>query len=78
MKIRSSTTRSGGLLAGDMVALALERWLALPSHGELTTAGMRLFTTLVPLVAAWLLAASNLGKFERSRAADWRQLWRVL
>lgn len=78
MKVGSSAAQPGLLLAGDILALALVTLVGFASHGTLTTAGTRLFTTFVPLVAAWLLVAPALGLFERGRAGDWRQLWRVL
>lgn len=78
MKVQSSVTRAGLLLAGDILAFALVTLIGFASHGTLTTAGPRLFSTFLPLVAAWLLAAPALGLFKEPQSGDWRQLWRVL
>jgi hypothetical protein len=78
MKVRSSIIQDGVLIAGDILALALVTVVGFARHGTLTTAGARLFTTFIPLVAAWLVVAPAMGLFVQGRIVDWRQLWRVL
>ena len=78
MKERSVATQTSVLIGGDILVLALVTVVGFASHGTLVSAGTRLFSTFVPLVAAWFLAAPAMGLFERGRAADWRQLWRVV
>ena len=68
--------RFGILLAGDLLALALVTAYGFASHNELTSAGWRMFTTFLPLLAAWLMAAIPLGALDMERTADPRQLWR--
>lgn len=76
MKEGSRLLRQFVLLGGDMVMLALVTVAGFARHGELATGGVRLLTTFIPLVVAWLLSAPFLGAFSLQRAADLRQLWR--
>lgn len=64
------------LVAGDVIALGLVTLFGFASHGTAGTAGMRMLTTFVPLVAGWLLVAPFLGAYDPERAADMRQVWR--
>ncbi len=64
------------LLAGDLITLVLVTLFGFASHNQLGTAGTRMLTTFIPLLAAWLLVAPHLGAFDPDRAADARQLWR--
>jgi hypothetical protein len=64
------------LLGGDIVTLGLVTIVGFATHGTLGTAGLRMFTTFIPAVLAWLLAAPFLGVYDVQRAADYRQLWR--
>src|SRR4030067_3305932 len=65
-----------GVLAGDMLTLALVTLAGFARHDELGTAGFRILTTFIPLVVAWLLVAPHLGAFDLQRLSDPRQLWR--
>lgn len=65
-----------GLLAGDIVIFALVTITGFVQHNELGSAGLRMLTTFLPLVAAWLLFAPFSGVLTSSRAADPSQLWR--
>ncbi len=65
-----------GLLAGDIVIFALVTIGGFAEHNELGSAGLRLLTTFLPLVAAWLLLAPFSGVYTAERVADPRQLWR--
>jgi hypothetical protein len=64
------------LLGGDIVTLGLVTIVGFATHGTLGTAVLRMFTTFIPAVLAWLLAAPFLGVYDVQRAADYRQLWR--
>lgn len=64
------------LLLGDVVSLGLVTLFGFASHRTLDTAGARIFTTLIPLLAAWLLSAPFLGAYRLEWAAQARQLWR--
>ncbi len=66
----------GILLAGDVLTLALTTVVGFASHGTAGSAGARMLTTFVPLVAAWFLVAPHLQVFDLQRAVDPRQLWR--
>ncbi|MEW5869276.1 MAG: DUF3054 domain-containing protein [Chloroflexota bacterium] len=64
------------LLAGDVLTLALVTVAGFATHGTAGTAGLRMLTTFVPLVIAWLLVAPHLGVFDPANLAAPRQLWR--
>lgn len=64
------------LVSGDIVTLGLVTVFGFASHGEANTAGVRMLTTFLPLVAAWLLVAPHLKVFEMQRVGDLRELWR--
>jgi hypothetical protein len=64
------------LVAGDLLVLALVTVFGFAMHGTVSTAGMRMLTTFIPLAIAWFLAAPHLGVFDFGRVADLRQLWR--
>lgn len=64
------------LIAGDFAALALITAIGFASHGTLDTAGPRMLSTMIPLIAAWAATAPFLGAYELERAVDKRQLWR--
>jgi len=64
------------LVAGDVITLGLVTIFGFASHGEAETAGVRMLTTFLPLVAAWFLVAPHLRAFDMQRADDFRQLWR--
>jgi hypothetical protein len=64
------------LLAGDILVLALVTAYGFSTHQELASAGLRLLTTFLPLVVAWLLVAPHLQVYSAARMVDPRQLWR--
>jgi len=76
MNERSRLVQQIILLAGDIIVLALVTLFGFARHGELASGGVRLMTTFIPLVVAWLLVAPFLGVFDLQLAADLRQLWR--
>ncbi len=66
------------LISGDVITLGLVTVFGFASHAEIDSAGVRMLSTFLPLVAAWLIMASQLGVFESRRVLDARQLWRPL
>ncbi len=65
-----------GVLAGDVITLALVTLAGFARHDELDSANFRMLTTFIPLVLAWLLVAPHLAVFDLQRLSDPRQLWR--
>jgi hypothetical protein len=76
MKLRFFLKQNGGLMIGDMLTLAGVTLVGFATHGELTTAGVRLLTTFFPLALAWFLIAPFLGVYDRKRIMVKRELWR--
>jgi hypothetical protein len=66
------------LILGDVVIFGLVTVAGFSRHGELGSAGLRLFATFLPLCIAWALAAPWLGVFNLSQASQALQLWRPL
>lgn len=64
------------LLVGDILALAMVTFFGFTRHGEISSAGLRVLSTLIPLVLSWLMVAPFLGAYDLDKAADIRQLWR--
>lgn len=64
------------LVLGDVISLGLVTLFGFASHGTLDTAGGRMFSTFVPLLAAWFLSAPFLGVYRLDWVAQARQLWR--
>lgn len=64
------------LIAGDIITLAIVTIIGFASHGTAVTAGSRMLTTFIPLVAAWFLIAPFLRVYNLDNALDGRQLWR--
>ncbi len=60
---------SPALLTGDTITLAIVTVAGFATHGEAATAGLRMATTFVPLLVAWLLAAAPLELLSREAAA---------
>ena len=67
------------LLTGDTVTLAVVTIFGFATHGEAATAGLRMATTFLPLLVAWLLAAAPLDLLSpqaaRRRPSLLRLLW---
>jgi hypothetical protein len=76
MNITSPGARIAILVVGDVLTLGLVTLYGFASHGEATSAGTRMLTTFLPLVAAWFLVAPFLGVFEADKASRFSQLWR--
>ena len=66
------------LIAGDIITLAIVTIIGFASHGSADTAGSRMLTTFIPLVAAWLLIAPYLKVYDRKIVLEGSQLWRPL
>jgi hypothetical protein len=64
------------LIAGDVLVLLLVTVFGFATHGELGNAGLRMLTTFVPLVVAWVLVAPHLGAFDLEKSSQPDQLWR--
>ena len=66
------------LTIGDIITLAIVTIIGFASHGSADTAGSRMLTTFIPLVAAWLLIAPYLKVYDRNIVLEGSQLWRPL
>jgi hypothetical protein len=64
------------LMFGDVFVLALVTVTGFARHGEAGSAGLRMLTTFIPLLAGWFLIAPFFGVYDPARAGDLRQLWR--
>lgn len=64
------------LICGDVLVLAAVTVTGFATHGEAGSAGLRMLTTFVPLLAGWFLIAPFFGVYDLARAGDLRQLWR--
>jgi hypothetical protein len=65
-------------LAGDVICLGIVILIGFSSHGTLGTAGLRILSTLVPLVLSWWLISPFFGLYHPQAFGDVRQLWRPL
>lgn len=61
---------------GDLVVIGLITLYGFASHGELQEAGLRLLSTFIPLLLAWLIVGLPAGLFDALRALQASQLWR--
>ncbi|MCU0487401.1 MAG: DUF3054 domain-containing protein [Anaerolineales bacterium] len=64
------------LLIIDSLVLAFVTLAGFATHGEAGSAGLRMLTTFIPLLAGWFLIAPFFGVYDLARAGDLRQLWR--
>jgi len=64
------------LISGDIIVVAIVTAWGFASHNRLGTAGLRLLTTFVPVLIAWMMLAPFLGAYDPRRVADPFQLWR--
>ena len=64
------------LLVGDVLTLGLVTVFGFATHGTFDTAGIRMLSTFIPLVIAWLLVAPHLDTFNLLVIKDYRNLWR--
>jgi hypothetical protein len=76
MRTSKSSSLFIWLIAGDLITLALVTVFGFSTHQELGTAGLRMLTTYLPLLAGWLLVAPFLGLFQLDTIFEARQLWR--
>lgn len=76
MKIRLPPTGMLLLALGDVLVLAVVTLWGFATHDSLQSAGSRLFTTFIPLVAAWFLLAPHLQAYDLQRTKRWQELWR--
>jgi hypothetical protein len=64
------------LIIGDIISLGIVTYIGFASHGTAGTAGSRMLTTFIPLVAAWFLISPHLKVYEPQVGSDWHHLWR--
>lgn len=64
------------LIAGDILVFALVTMFGFASHNELGSAGGRMLTTFIPLLASWFLIAPFVGVYKMEYVLEPRQLWR--
>ena len=76
MQIRAFLRGQAFLILGDVLVLSLVTVTGFASHGTAGTAGIRMLTTWLPLVAAWFLLAPFLGAYDPDRILQPNQLWR--
>lgn len=73
-----SRTRRGLLVVGDLLTLALVTVIGFMSHGTLSSAGSRIWTTILPVSATWLLIAPSLGLFQAEPVHGPGYWWRLV
>ena len=78
VKISRVSRQQTILFVGDMIVFIFGTLVGFASHDSLGTAGWRLFTTLLPVIIAWLLIAPFLGVYNRKIVVSLRQIWRPL
>ncbi len=66
------------LALGDALALAVVTLIGFATHGELSSAGLRLLSTFVPLCIGWALISPWLGLYHTRYTHSVRDLWRPL
>lgn len=64
------------LVTGDVIVLGVVTLFGFASHGELGSAGLRLLTTFIPLLAGWFAAGPVLGAYRPEYALQVSELWR--
>jgi hypothetical protein len=64
------------LAVGDVLVIGLVTFFGFARHGEIQSAGLRPFTTILPFSIAWFLLAIPIGVYGNTGALDYRQLWR--
>lgn len=64
------------IFIGDVTVFAIVTILGFSSHDTLGTAGLRMLTTFVPVVIAWLLVAPHLNVYDYDVLTQLRGLWR--
>jgi hypothetical protein len=69
-------TRTVILILGDIFTLALVTAFGFASHGTLGSAGMRMLSTFIPILIAWVLLAIPHNAFKLEIANQFRELWR--
>lgn len=79
MNLKSQDRKILAVLAlGDIAALFLATIIGFASHGSLSSAGTRFFTTFIPLVLGWSAIAPFVGLFDLNSVRDYKNLWRPL
>lgn len=70
------TKKLAWLIFGDVITLSLVTVFGFATHGTLATSGSRVLSTLIPLIASWVLLAPFVGVYHLTWTADLRQVWR--
>lgn len=76
IKINSRIVLSVILWLGDIVTFGIVTIIGFSSHGELADAGSRMFSTFIPLVIAWIIAAWPIKVLEIDTALQLSQIWK--
>lgn len=76
MQVTQQRRRRTILIVGDMVAIFLITLFGFVTHGTIQTAGLRMMTTLLPLLISWFAVAPLLGVYDLERALKASELWR--
>lgn len=64
------------LIAGDIVTAGIVTVYGFATHDRLDSGGAHMLTTLLPVLAAWVLVGFPLKVFDLPTALSWRDLWR--
>jgi hypothetical protein len=64
------------LMLGDILILGIVTLVGFASHQALDTAGAHMFTTFLPLAAAWFLIAPHLKVYDLGTVSQPKELWR--
>ena len=78
MNTPGSSGRVYILVAGDILVMGLVTLFGFYSHGTLASAGLRIFSTFIPLTISWFLVAPFMGCYNPIMWGDYKQVWRPL
>lgn len=72
----SSRIRIIVLLVGDILSIAIITTTGFIRHGTLGSAGLRIFSTFIPVLIAWFLVSPFLGAYDLNKVMERSNLWR--
>ena len=64
------------LIAGDFITITLVTLFGFATHGTLQTSGIRVLTTLLPMLIGWFAVAPFLSAYDLDRTRQVNQIWR--
>jgi hypothetical protein len=64
------------LWGGDVITLVIFTLVGFATHESLDAGPLRMLTTFIPLLIAWILVAVPAGVLRLETARDFRQIWR--